>query len=418
MPHGELLLYLACIFGFLMAWGIGANDVANAMGTSVGSKALTITQAIIVAAIFESAGAILVGGEVTNTIRSQIVDPNLLAATPELFVFGMLSALLASGLWLIIASIFGWPVSTTHSIIGAIIGFAWVELGYQAIQWQEVTDIILSWIITPFIAGVIGYLLFVSEVRLIFYSDDPIRSAKRYVPIYIFLAAFVVALVTFTKGLEHLHLDFSMSQSILNSALVSLVLAGIGAYRMRNMTFSATDDREAIHNNVEKIFALLMVFTACALAFAHGSNDIANAIGPMAAVVSVVHSGGDVTASSPIPIWILFFGAVGLVTGLAMYGHKVIATIGTNITELTPSRGFAASLATATTVVVASGTGLPISTTQTLVGAVLGVGFARGLHSLNLRVIRGIFMSWVITVPAGALLSVLFFTLLRKVFSV
>ncbi len=417
MEHAQLFLLLACLFGFFMAWGIGANDVANAMGTSVGSGALTITQAIFVAAIFESAGAILVGGQVTDTIRGGIIDPSLLAGAPELLVYGMLSALLAAGVWLLVASFFGWPVSTTHSIVGAIIGFGWLELGADAVHWGEVIDIVLSWIVTPIIAGLIGYFLFLSEIRLIFYSPDPVKSAKRYVPIYIFLAVFVVALVTFTKGLSHLHLDLTLLESFFWSVVISLLAMVYGIFALGRMNFDEHTDKEHVHENVEKTFAMLMVFTACAMAFAHGSNDIANAIGPLSAIVSVVHSGGDVMANTAVPIWILFFGAVGLVTGLAMYGHKVIATIGTHITELTPSRGFAASLATATTVVVASGTGLPISTTQTLVGAILGVGFARGLHALNLGVIRGIFMSWVITVPVGAVLCIVFFTIIRWIFS-
>lgn len=417
MEHAQLFLLLASLFGFFMAWGIGANDVANAMGTSVGSGALTITQAIFVAAIFESAGAILVGGQVTDTIRGDIIDLSLLAGTPELLVYGMLSALLASGVWLLVASSFGWPVSTTHSIVGAIIGFGWVELGANAVNWSEVTDIVLSWVVTPIIAGFLGYLLFVSEIRLIFYSEDPVRNAKRYVPFYIFLAVFAVAVVTFTKGLVHLHWELSLAKSVLFSVAISLFAMIYGIIALRQMPFAKHADREQVHDEVEKVFSMLMIFTACAMAFAHGSNDIANAIGPLAAIVGVVHSGGDIMAQAPVPIWILIFGAIGLVTGLAMYGHKVIGTIGTHITELTPSRGFAASLATATTVVIASGTGLPISTTQTLVGAILGVGFARGLHALNLGVIRGIFMSWVITLPSGAILCILFFTLFKAIFS-
>ena len=406
-----ILILLGSVFGFFMAWGIGANDVANAMGTSVGSKALTITQALIVAAIFESAGAILVGGQVTDTIRSQVVI--VPPGQAESLVYGMMAALLAAGTWLCVASFFGWPVSTTHSIVGALIGFAWFEFGREAVHWREVLDIFASWIVTPLIAGFIAYWLFVSEVRLIFYSKNPISNAKRYVPVYIFLTVFVIAMVTLTKGLKHLHWTLDIFHSMAYSTLIALICALYGVVAMKRLAL-CENSQELSHKlaQVERIFAVLMIFTACAMAFAHGSNDVANAIGPVAAIIAVVHT-GSVEATGKVPVWVLVFGAIGIVTGLAMYGHKVIATVGNNITELTPSRGFAASLATASTVVVASGTGLPVSTTQTLVGAILGIGVARGFYSLNLKVIQSVFMSWLITLPAGAFLAILFFSIIK-----
>lgn len=416
MEYANVLIILACLFGLFMAWGIGANDVANAMGTSVGSKALTIRQAILVAIIFESLGAILAGGQVTDTIRSDIIDPYLFAHSPVIFVYGMLSALLAAGTWLFIASYKGWPVSTTHSIIGAIIGFAVLDVGSHAVQWQIVITIVLSWIFSPILAGIIAYITFNSIMRFILTTDDPILNAKRYLPIYLFIVAFIIAMVTLTKGLQHLNLGLAHHESLVIASLFSLFIMVIGVILLNRMQFEDWGNTHEIYKRVEKLFGILMVFSACAMAFSHGSNDIANAIGPVAAVISVVKSGGDVYASSPIPIWILFFGAFGMLVGLATYGHKVIATIGTEITDLTPSRGFAASFATASTVVIASGTGLPISTTQTLVGAVLGVGFARGIYAINLRVIRNIFTSWVITLPAGAILAIIYFTILRLIF--
>jgi len=408
---------MAIVFGLFMAWGIGANDVANAMATSVGCRAITIKQAIIIAAIFELAGAVLAGGEVTKTIRKGMVDSELLAATPELLVYGMLASLLAAGIWLLIASSKGWPVSTTHSIVGAIVGFAAVGIGLEAVMWGKVGFIAMSWVVSPLLAGTISYLLFMSVQRSILGTSDPLKNAKKYVPVYIFFMGFVISLVTVFKGLKHVGLEMTIWQSYLIALVVGLISAVIGKILIRRIKIDARDDSDFHFTNVEKIFAVLMMFTACAMAFAHGSNDVANAVGPIAAVVSVVENDGVVLQQSALPLWILALGGVGIVAGLAMYGRRVIATVGTGITELTPSRGFAATLAAATTVVLASGTGLPISTTHTLVGAVLGVGLARGIGALNMQVVRTIFMSWIVTLPAGAILAIIFFFIFKAIFS-
>ncbi len=416
MVNGQLYIILAAIFAFFMAWGVGANDVANAMGTSVGSRVLTITQAIIIAAIFEALGSLLAGGQVTETIRGEIINASLFTNSPQLLIYGMLASLLASGTWLVVASYFAWPVSTTHTIVGAVIGFGVIELGAKAIYWWKIINIVLSWIVTPIIAGVLAYFLFRSVQVLIFDSDRPVRNAKRYVPWYIFLVFLVIDLVIFLNGLKHIGLHFSHAVSIVISLGISFIVMFAGALLVRRIPDG--DDKKGRVNftKIEKIFGVLMIFTACAMAFAHGSNDVANAIGPLAAVVGIV-KGGSVWATSTIPFWILLLGAMGIVLGLATYGYRVIRTIGTNITQLTPSRGFAAQLATAATVVVASSIGLPISTTQTLVGAVLGVGVARGIGALNLGVVRNIFMSWIITLPAGMVFAIIYFHLLRLILS-
>lgn len=414
--HGEIFIILACLFGFFMAWGVGANDVANAMGTSVGSKAITIKQAIIIAVIFEFLGAWLAGGEVTATIRGGMLDPVLLEANPELLVYGMLSALLAAAIWLMVASARGWPVSTTHSIVGAIVGFGAVGLGVEAVAWSRVGTIASSWIISPLLAGTIGFVLFKSVHHLIFENKDPFAAAKRYVPGYIFLVGFIVSMVTLTKGLTHVGLDLSFGQSFLLSILLGVVIMGLGVVMQRRIKYVQSANDHFGYANVERVFGVLMIFTACAMAFAHGSNDVANAVGPLAAVISVVRSEGVVDSAALVPWWVLVLGGGGIVVGLVTYGHKVIATVGTGITELTPSRGFAATLAAATTVVLASGTGLPISTTHTLVGAILGVGLARGMAALNLRVIGTIVMSWLITLPSGAGLAILFFFMFKGMF--
>ncbi|HBX57889.1 inorganic phosphate transporter [Pseudomonas sp. UBA2684] len=414
--YGLVLLLLACLFGFFMAWGVGANDVANAMGTSVGSKALTIKQAIMIAMVFEFAGAYLAGGEVTETIKNGIVDATMI--TPDLMVLGMMSALLAAGTWLLIATSRGWPVSTTHSIVGAVIGFAAVGVSMEAVQWSAVGPIVASWVVTPVLSGLVAFGLFMSVQKLIINTDNPFLNAKRFVPLYMFATGFMVAIMTLTKGLKHIGLDLNGNQSLLLAAGVGALVMLLGIALLSRITIDEEADKEFHYASVEKVFAVLMVFTACAMAFAHGANDVANAVGPLAAIVGVIQSGGDLSigAKSAVPGWVLLLGAVGIVIGLATYGYKVIATIGKEITELTPSRGFAAELATASTVVGASAIGLPVSTTHTLVGAVLGIGIARGIGALNLGVIGSIFMSWIITLPAGAGLSIIFFFILRGIF--
>ncbi len=415
--YSSVFLILAAVFGLFMAWGIGANDVANAMATSVGSKALTIKQAVIIDAIFEFAGAILAGGQVTKTIRKGIVDADLLSANPELLLYGMLASLLAAGIWLLIASKNGWPVSTTHSIVGAIVGFAMVGIGMDAVHWNKVGFIVASWVVSPVLAGFIAFMLFRSVQGLILDTEHPFENAKKYVPYYMFMVGFIISLVTLVKGLKHVGLELSALEQYAYAFIIGLLIMIAGRVYVNKIKLDPKADKEFHFTNVEKVFGVLMVLTACAMAFAHGSNDVANAIGPVAAVVSIVQSGGEVASKSMLPLWVLGLGGVGIVIGLIMYGKKVIATVGHQITELTPSRGFAATLAAATTVVLASGTGLPISTTHTLVGAVLGVGLARGMAALNMTVIRNIFMSWLVTLPAGAILSILFFFTLKGIFS-
>jgi PiT family inorganic phosphate transporter len=415
--YGPYLLISGCVFGFFMAWGIGANDVANAMGPSVGAKALTLSQAILVACIFEFAGAYLAGGEVTSTIRKGIIDPVLLVDSPELLVFGMMSSLLAAGVWLIIASFKGWPVSTTHSIVGAIVGFAAVGISVDSVSWSQVGSIVSSWVISPLIAGAISFLLFKSVQSLILNTKHPFDNAKKYVPGYIFLVGFIISMVTLLKGLKHVGLTLNFQESLTYSLLIGAGIALLGSLILRSVKNTFEKRGDVIFDGVEKVFAVLMVFTACAMAFAHGSNDVANAVGPLAAIASVVQSGGQITAESTMPWWILLLGAVGIVLGLAMLGYRVIETVGKNITELTPSRGFAAVLAAATTVVLGSGTGLPLSTTHVLIGAVLGVGLARGISAIDLSVVGRIFISWMVTLPVGAGLSILFFFALKGIFT-
>ncbi len=414
--YGIWFVALAAVFGFYMTWGIGANDVANAMGTSVGSGSITVKQAIIIAAVFEFLGVVLAGGHVTSTIRKGVVDPTPIIDNPELLIYGMLSALLAAAVWLMIASFKGWPVSTTHSIIGAIVGFAVVGIGVDAVQWGKVSQILLSWIISPLIGGLIAYSLMISIRRLILDTPDPFKNAKRWGPVYVGLVGFLISLVTLFKGLKHLDVDLSVAASFVLSVVLGLVTGLAGWLIIRRKEADPVADRKHRFASVEKVFVPMQVFTACAMAFAHGSNDVANGIGPLAAVVSIVRSGGEVAQSADLPIWILLLGGVGIVIGLATMGYRVMRTIGKKITELTPTRGFCAELAAAATVVLASRTGIPVSTTHILVGAVLGVGLSRGIGSLDLRVIGKIIISWVATLPITGLLAALFFFILKAIF--
>ena len=415
--YGFVLMVLAVVFGLYMTWGIGANDVANAMGTSVGSGAITVKQAIIIAAIFEFAGAFIAGGHVTKTIRKGIIDPTPIVNNPEILVFGMLAALLAAAIWLMIASTRGWPVSTTHSIVGAIVGFAIVGIGVDAVQWGKIGQIAASWVVSPVLGGSIAFLLMLSIRALILNTDNPFHSAKRWGPAYVFLVGFIISLVTMFKGLKHLNLELSAGMSFVAALVFGLIVAGVGWALINRVKVDPGADRDFHFASVEKVFAPMMIFTACAMAFAHGSNDVANGIGPLAAVISIVQSGGEVTQKAGLPLWILIVGGGGIVLGLATMGYKVMKTIGTRITELTPSRGYCATLAAAATVVLASRTGLPVSTTHIAVGAVIGVGLARGIGAIDIRVIGGIVMSWIVTLPVGGVLAALIFFTLKGIFT-
>ncbi len=415
LENTGLLLYMAMVFGFVMAWGVGANDVANAMGTSVGAKALTLKQATLIAIVFELCGAFFAGSHVSDTIRSQLLDVSAFAQSPADLVLGMLASLLSSGTWLVMATYRGWPVSTTHSIVGAVVGFAAASVGWHSVHWQVVGRVVMSWVGTPLLASVMAYLLFANIQRHIFRAFSPVSRVRRHALIYTWMVVFILAYVL-SQGVSRY---VALSEGMM--AVGSLVMALFGAmfahvFYYRKISGEGLRRRQQFEL-VEHIFAILMVFTAAAMAFAHGSNDVANAVGPLASVVQIIDAGGDVYANGPIPSWVMLLGASGIVIGLATWGYRVIATIGSNITQLTPSRGFAAQLATSASVLLASAFGMPVSTTHTMVGAVLGVGVARGMGALNLRVVRNIFMSWAVTLPAGVFLSLGYFYLLRTFIS-
>ena len=455
------LLIIAIIFGFYVAWNIGANDVANAMGTSVGSGALTLKRAVILAAILEFSGAFLLGSHVSETVESGIVNPAFFENNVYIYAYGMLASLLAAGVWLQIASYFGWPVSTTHSIVGALVGFGLVSVGAEAIEWGNVLFIVSSWVISPLMGGVIAFITFMVIRRRIFGSDEPVNAAKRITPLLVFLIFALLSLVLLFKGIPELNIAFwpaiglALAIGIVAYLVARLLIrripemaapegtqprqVGSGIARAlkylrraqgaakgelqeevtqilrktENLKFEASkaatyEGLEVHHRTVERIFAYLQIVSACFMAFAHGANDVANAIGPLSAVVNISFS-GIIDGKSYVPLWVLGLGGVGIVFGLATWGWRVIKTVGKRITELTPTRGFSAEFGSALTIVLASRLGLPISTTHTLVGAILGVGIARGIGAINLNVVRNIFVSWVVTIPVGALLAILFY---------
>jgi len=403
---GSPVLWIAGGLALYMAWAIGANDVANAMGTSVGSGALTIRRAIVVAAILEFCGAFFVGGHVTDTVRKGILDPDLFASDPQVLRFGMLGSLTAAATLLLLATRRGLPISTTHSIVGAIVGFGWVAVGADAVEWSKVLQIVVSWVTSPLLGGVLAFLVF-NLIRVsILDRDDPVESAKRLGPAFFFAVTFIIGLVTLFKGLKNLDLDLAFGEAALYAAAIALLGGAVGRYFLRRVP--AGDEGEARYQRVERVFAVLQIMTACAVAFAHGSNDVANAIGPLAAIVSL-EEGAELARRASVAPWMLVVGGLGIVLGLATMGYRVMATVGRRITELTPSRGFAAELASAITIVLASRVGIPVSTTHILVGSVLGVGLARGIGALDLRVVGGIMVSWVATLPLAAALSVFFY---------
>lgn len=468
------LLVLSLVFGIYMSWNIGANDVANAMGTSVGSKALTLKKAVILAAFLEFAGAFLIGSHVSETIQSGIINTTAFSQEPFVLAVGMIAALLGTGIWLQLASFYGWPVSTTHSIIGALMGFGLVVMGPSAIQWSEIYYIVMSWILSPLLGALISYFVFSLVQKQILFSANPLVSARILSPIFSFCLFFLLGMGVLMGGMKALHLNFAFLPAFgLSMILGTLawiisyfvfkrklgpsceekeekqrvdfqVLRGLHksikylrqtetaasgplqdhvAEMAKKLSLAAHEAKKQIdvhvtsreHSQVEKVFGYLQVLSACFVAFAHGANDVANAIGPLAAILNILKYHAIPTTTT-VPLWLLALGGAGIIVGLMTWGWRVIETVGRKITDLTPTRGFAAEISAAVIILVASKLGLPISTTHTLVGAILGVGLARGIGALNLFVIKDIVAAWIITIPAGALFTIGAFYALRAIF--
>jgi len=469
------MVILTLIVGFYMAWNIGANDVSNAMGTSVGSGALTLRKAIVLAAILEFSGAFFLGSNVSHTMQSGLIDPQQFANSSSLFVIGMFSSLLATSLWLQIASYFGWPVSTTHAIVGAILGFGGVLGGAEAIKWSEVGSIALSWVISPVLSALFSFIIFSMLQKKVLYAINPVKASRRLVPILIGVVFATFTISVLLGGLNNLSIKVTPLESIgvalavgcftylcaliwvknmkipeelllykkhnytqqiysLNKTLKHLKRAEVIAegeakeelthllsnIHTLNEKLNLKAGRQNIHSEyqiVEKMFAILQILSACYVAFAHGANDVANAIGPIGAVLNKLSFETLKSSGAGVPTWLLGFGGAGIVIGLATWGWRVIQTIGKKITELTPTRGFSAEFGAAITILFASKLGMPISTTHCIVGAVLGVGLAKGISALNLRTLRDIALSWIITIPSAAILSIILFYIISAIFN-
>jgi phosphate/sulfate permease len=471
MSLANVFSYLVLIAGFYMSWNIGANDVSNAMGTSVGSKSLTLKKAVILAAILEFSGAFFVGGTVSETLQQGIIQLESFRNDPTTLVLGMFSALIATSLWLQIASYFGWPVSTTHAIVGAILGFGWMIGGTDAVAWKEVSSIVMSWVLSPALSGILSFIAFSFLQKKILYSFNPVLATKKILPYLFAFVIFVFFTATAFDGLSNIQVKISFPTLLLGSCSFASLAFFISRYFVRRYKpitsiqpsltnqiplqqisitkalkhlnkLKLTLDEESLskiensinhlenlrdhlsskqteHNisedftTVEKMFAYLQILSACFVAFAHGANDVANAIGPVASVLEIINNPFDFVTKAQIPTWLLALGGLGIIIGLATWGWRVIETIGKKITELTPTRGFCAEFGAAVTILVASKLGFPISTTHCIVGSVLGVGLAKGIMAINLRVLKEIVLSWVITIPCSATACIILYQIIK-----
>jgi len=407
MSAEYLILIIGFVFGFYMAWNIGANDVANSMASAVGAKAITIRQAVLIAGILNIVGATFIGSHVTNTIRKGIVSTEVMS-DPHVALAGALAALLAAALWVSFATWRSLPVSTTHSIVGAMIGFGIMAGGLSVINWGKLGAVVLSWVISPVFSLVIAFVMFKVIVRVILSKDAVFDRSIRLSPYFIGIAIFVVVLSFLFKTPLGSKLSISMPMALVIAFVLAAILGYIGKVLLRKFLVENQDN----NNGAETVFRRIQIGTSCYVALAQGANDVANAIGPLAVIYFLVKT-GTVGAKVPVPIFLLLFGGVGIALGIGMAGNRVMTTIGTKITTLTNTRGFSVDFAAATTVLLASKMGLPVSTTHAAVGGVMGVGLARGFEAVNFRIIFQIMIYWVLTVPASAITSMIIYKIIR-----
>ena len=412
MEGNLIILVVAILVGLYSAINIGANDVANSMATSVASGALTIKKAVVVAAVCNILGAVLVGTHVANTIRKGLIDPSQFADKPNQLLFGMLAAVLGSALWVNFATYLKLPVSTTHSIIGGVIGFGLVSVGFAGIEWKVVLYVVLSWIISPLFGGLIGFGIFTIIKKSILSSPKPIAQTKKIGPFFTGIVVFILSLAIIYKGLKNLHLNLPILEALLVSFVIGLGGYFVGSMLLRKYKEKGTDP----YYQVERMANPLQVLSASFQAFSHGANDVANAVGPVAAIVAIIQT-HSVEMAVSIPIWLLLIGGAGLAFGIYGWGHRVMDTVGKKITSITPTRGFSAEFGTATTVLLCSRLGMPVSTTHVAVGNIIGVGLARGISAINLDVLKKIFSAWVISLPAAGFFSVVIYLILSFLFA-
>ena len=405
MPNEIYVLIFGYIFGFYMAWNIGANDVANSMAPVVGAKAVTVRQAIFIAVIMNVIGAVFIGSHVTNTIRKGIVSTDILT-DPHLVLIGSLSAMLAAALWVNFATWKSLPVSTTHSIVGAMIGFGIIAGGFSVINWIKLGAVVMSWIVSPLFSLVISYILFKIILRLILSKKNTFIWSLKLSPFFVGSTVFIVVLSFLFKT----PLGKNLSIRAIDALLLALITAFI--FGLVGMKVLKCFVKESNPDAAEKIFRFIQIGTACYVALAQGANDVANAIGPLAVIYILVKT-GNIGTTVPVPVFLLLFGGIGIAIGISTAGHRVIDTMGKKITALSNTRGFAINFATATTVLVASKMGLPVSTTHAAVGGVMGIGFARGVEAVNFSIVYKIMLYWLLTVPAAAVTSMIIFKVLQ-----
>lgn len=411
MDLSVLFFVLALLVGLYSAINIGANDVANAMATSVASGVLTVKRAVFVCAVCNMTGAILVGTHVTNTIRKGLIDPSHFSDKPNLLLFGMMGAVLGSAVWVNLATYLKLPVSTTHSIVGGVLGFGLASVGMAGISWKVVLFVVLSWLISPLFGGLISFVLFTIIKKFILSSPQPIQQVKKIGPIFVGIVFFILSLATIYEGLENLHLNLSF----LKALVISIVVGALGFLVAWVFIRRYKEGEKDPYFAVEEMSGPLQILSACFESFSHGANDVANAIGPVAAILVIVQT-SRVEMQVAVPVWLLLMGGVGLAVGAYAWGKGVMETVGKKITAITPTRGFAAEFGTATTVLLCSRLGMPVSTTHVCVGNIIGVGLARGISAIDLNVIKRIFSAWIISVPAAGLFSITIYFILKALF--
>ncbi len=404
-----ITLIVAGILGFYMAWNIGSNDVANSMATAVGAKAITFKQAVIIAGVLNFVGAVFVGSHVTETIKGNIVNPEMIPS-PTYMLLGFLSSLLAASFFVMLSTWREMPVSTTHSVIGAMVGFGIIESGMTCINWSKLAEVAASWVLSPIIGAILAFLVFKGIVKLIFEREKPSEAAKVVGPGIIGLTIVLITSSLLMKTNLGMVFGITVKKALLIAVICGILGMLIAMVVLRKIEIKGKNE----YDIVERIFRKLQIVTSCYVAFSHGANDVANAIGPVAGVFSIATT-GVFNPKAEVPTFLLAIGGIGIAIGCVTWGHKVMKTLGYRITSLTNTRGFSVDFGAATTVLIASKLGLPISTSHTVVGAVIGVGLARGLDAVDLGVVRKIIVTWLVTVPAAAGLSAIIFLILRTI---
>jgi inorganic phosphate transporter, PiT family len=417
-----LFLIFVCCLAIYVACNLGANDVANSMGTSVGSKAVTLTQAIVIAGGLEFAGAVLFGRQVSSTLAISIANPDLFVSQPQTLLLGMISVLISCGLWLQIATANQLPVASSHAVVGAIAGFSWVAAGVQAVKWSALGTISIAWVVTPVASGLVAAGFYLLIKHWIVEQAQPLHQLEQWMPWLSLILVSVFGVIVLPSVVETLPTAFLPAVPRHDFALglgglAALSITLLGWQRLARATLTTESVASLnVNNVVEGQLAKFQLLSACCVAFAHGSNDVGNAIAPLATILYIQSTGTVPQSSLEIPLWVLVLGGAGIVAGLAIWGKQVIETIGTGIIKLEPSSGFAAELATAATILIASSYGLPVSTSHALVGAVVGVGAVKNWRSINLNTLKSIGMAWIVTIPIATILSAGIFSILRYFF--